>query len=188
MSSNLQEFGEAWKRAAAKRRRSIGRVNEDFEGEEIDDAEITSGWNWDKYDEGVDVSGYIKDPVERLGFSSSEEKLERQVTVSANYDTGQGLDPVAYMVLEVRKGVDEPPYMYIRWLIAHPEKGGGGSALVEKAKKLFKESGDCKELRVDSAYSAVGWYINLGFEPVDPEKAVVKKGVGYADTELVYKG
>ena len=76
--------------------------------------------------------------------------------------------------------------MYIRGLIAHPETGGGGSTLVKKAIELFKSQDKCKELRVDSAFAAVNWYETLGFRKVDPHKSAVSKGVGYADTELVY--
>jgi hypothetical protein len=189
VSGKLREFGAAWQIAAAKRRRSIGRVNEDFIGKFVDDDWITSGTNWDKYDEGVDVSRDIKDPDERLGFHSTDEELERQVTLSANYRTGQESEPepVAYMVLEVRKPTDEKPYMYIRWLIAHPDKGGGGSTLVRDAIGQFEKCEECTELRVDSAYSAVDWYKSLGFEAVDDKKSAKKKGVGYADTELVYR-
>lgn len=189
VSRNLQEFEAAWQAAAKRRRRSVGRVNQDFEGQTVDDAEITSGWNWDKYDEGVDVSGYIKDRDERLGFDEGYETLPMQKTFSANYEAGEGseADPVAYMVLEVRKPGDEPPYMYIRWLLGHPEKGGGGTALVTKAIEEFQACGDCAELRVDSAFSAVDWYKSFGFKAVDPEQVVVEKGVGYADTALVIK-
>jgi Acetyltransferase (GNAT) domain len=189
VSGNLQGFEAAWQAAATKRRRSVGRVNQDYEGQTVDGVEITSGWNWDKYDEGVDVSRYIKDPEERLGFSSSDERLERQKTFSANYKTGEGseADPVAYMVLEVRQPADGPRFMYIRWLLGHPEKGGGGTALVRKAIEEFKACEDCEELRVDSAFSAVKWYESFGFQAVDPEQVVVKKGVGYADTALVIK-
>jgi hypothetical protein len=188
VSKDLEGFHEAWQQAAAKRRRSIGQVNMDFEGRTITDndddeaAEITSGWNWDKYDEGKDVSGYMKDPEERKPLEEDAE----QHTLSANYVTEQGREPIAYMVLEVRD-YGAGPFMYIRWLIAHPNKGGGGSALVEEAKDRLNKQGKYTELRVESAYSAVSWYESLGFEKVIPDKKVVEEGVGYADTELVYR-
>jgi hypothetical protein len=186
VSRDLEGFHEAWQRAAAKRRRSIGQVEMDFEGRTITDdverAEITSGWNWDKYDEGEDVSGYMKDPEERKPLEEDAE----QHTLSANYVTEQGREPIAYMVLEVRD-YGQGPFMYIRWLIAHPNKGGGGSALVEEAKNRLDNQSTCTELRVESAYSAVSWYESLGFEKVNPGKKVVEEGVGYADTELVYR-
>jgi N-acetylglutamate synthase-like GNAT family acetyltransferase len=123
----------------------------------------------------------MKDPKEREKF----EEVYEQHVLSAHYDEAHDEQPIAYMVLEVRT-YEDSKFMYIRWLIGHPEKGGGGSQLVNEAIARFKKSG-LSELRVDSAFSAVGWYESLGFQKVVPEKSVAKKGVGYADTELVYR-
>ena len=191
VTSDLRGIHTAWKAAAAKRRRSIGRVNMEFEGESTAQRDdLTSGWNWDQIDEGVNVSKDMRKPKDRTGFDKqpNEELVEQQV-LSANYSERE---PVAYMVLEVRReraDEDQPfvPYMYIRWLIAHPEKGGGGSTLIRKAFDAFNGQNICKELRVDSAFSAVDWYVLMGFKKVDPAKNPVKKGVGYADTALVYR-
>lgn len=191
VSADLAGINEAWRRAAAKRRRSIGRVKMDFDGETTREGDdITSGWNWDKYDEGVNVSADMQKPQERTGFAQMPTaELAEQHVLSANYSERE---PIAYMVLEVRKERDHDDedfvsFMYIRWLIAHPEKGGGGSALIKQAVESFNAQSQCTELRVDSAFSAVGWYESMGFEKVDPTKSPVKKGVGYADTALVYK-
>ena len=54
--------------------------------------------------------------------------------------------------------------MYIRWLVGHPEKRGGGDAVIKEAIKRFKGSIKYKKLKVESAYSAVGWYKKQGFE------------------------
>ncbi|MGZ5056486.1 MAG: eCIS core domain-containing protein [Methylobacter sp.] len=183
VSGNLSGFHLAWQQAAAKRRRSIGRVNMAFAGKLTDEHdEITSGWNWDKYDEGQNVSGDMKNSKEREVF----EGVKEQHTLSANYSGGEAPEPIAYMVLE-KRDYGDGPFMYIRWLIAHPEKGGGGSALIKSAISSFNSQDECTELRVESAFSAVGWYESMGFQKVDPEKSAVKKGVGYADTELVYR-
>ena len=193
VSADLERFHESWQAAARKRRRSIRRVVEDkdFTGKSTDaGAAITSGWNWDQYDEGVNVSGDMRDPDERTDFQTTEtEQLEKQETLSASYTSEPGR--IAYMVLEVRKerdNEDKPfqSFMYIRWLIADPQTGGGGSKLVKEAIERFRAQKGCKELRVDSAFSAVEWYKKLGFEVVGSASAV-KKGVGYADTQLVYK-
>ncbi len=172
----------AWQAAASKRRRSNARVTNDFKGQKTEDGNvITSGWNWDKHDEGTNVSSDMKNPELREKF----QEVSEQHVLSAHYDDAHDEQPIAYMVLEVRTYQDST-FMYIRWLIGHPEKGGGGSLLVQEAIKRFKES-ELSELLVDSAFSAVGWYESLGFEKMDPEKSVAKKGVGYADTELVYR-
>jgi hypothetical protein len=191
VSTDLRGIHEAWQRAAEKRRRSIGRVNMEFDDQSTDQHDdITSGWNWDQFDEGVNVSADMQKPEDRTGFAKmpTAELVEQQV-LSANYSE---TEPVAYMVLEVRKerdNEDEPfvPFMYIRWLIAHPEKGGGGSTLIKQAIQSFNAQSQCTELRVDSAFSAVGWYELMGFKKVDPTKDPVKRGVGYADTSLVYR-
>jgi hypothetical protein len=182
VSEGIGAIHRAWQAAASKRRRSTARVTMDFAGQETEDGnEITSGWNWDKHDEGTNVSGDMKDSKEREKF----EEVHEQHVLSAHYDEAHDEQPIAYMVLEVRT-YEGSRFMYIRWLIGHPEKGGGGSQLVNEAIERFKNSG-LSELRVDSAFSAVGWYESLGFQKVVPEKSVAIKGVGYADTELVYR-
>ena len=188
VSADLRGFHDAWQQAAAKRRRSIGRVNMEFADRYTsEDDYITSGWNWDKFDEGLDVSEDIQIPEERTGFEPSPSTtLEAQHVFSANYTSGPKPEPVAYMVLEVRHEGDES-FMYIRWLIAHPERGGGGSALVRHAIQLLNTQNAYEELRVESAFSAVAWYESFGFKKVNPTKNVVAKGVGYADTQLVYR-
>lgn len=208
VSQDLEVIHDAWKTAAHKRRRSIGHVNTGFEEDfykesregiwkrfgEIDDdfeegehggLDLTSGWNWDQFDEGVDVSESIKDTEERTGFKGDGSvKLLAQQVLSAGYESGE---QIAYLVLEKRQDGDEPPYMYIRWLIGHPNKGGGGAALMREAISQFKAQGECTELRVESAFSAVPWYLSQGFKKVNPGQNVVAKGVGYADTELVLR-
>jgi hypothetical protein len=183
LSRDLEEFHMAWQQAAGHRRRSLGHVQIEVPEEMVGSEPITSGWNWDKYDEGVNVSNDMKDPGNRAVF----EGVTKQHVLSANYET-ESEEPAAYMVLEEREDVNKEngglPVMYIRWLIAHPERGGGASKLLQQAIELFKAS-QCKILRVDSAYSAVDWYQKAGFRPVAPGKEIVKKGVGYADTELI---
>jgi hypothetical protein len=216
VSKDLDGFHKIWKKAAKDRRRSIGHFDDDNRNiGKITGAgdEITSGWNWDKYDEGINVSESMKDPKKRKPYEGLTEQLD---ILSANYATDQ--EPIAYMVIEVRNdhlapvpddhdeearddhdedqvrddyddeaSDDDRSYMYIRWLIAHPEKGGGASKLVQKAKDRLNEQDEWTELRVESALSAVGWYESMGFVKKHPGKNVVEKRVGYADTELVYK-
>lgn len=184
VSGELADFHAAWNEAAGNRRRSVGHFEEVVPDDSVDGADISSGWNWDKYDEGQNVSEAMMDPEARTGGG-----FEGQHVLSANYDTEPGKPAAAYMVIEVRQNSFEnegQPFMYLRWLIGHPERGGGASVLVREAIRRFDESG-LNMMRVDSAYSAVGWYLGLGFEKVNPGQNVVRKKVGYADTELVYR-
>ncbi|WP_294675040.1 DUF4157 domain-containing protein [uncultured Fluviicola sp.] len=209
VSGELSAFHQAWVTAERKRRRNEKHVKSEHEGQEnADHDDLTSGWNWDKFDEGLDVSENMSDPNERTGWFSPATVLVSQRTISARYNDEHGEEAIAYMVLEVRRDKleveddddnppqpyefiklmhDQEPYMYIRWLIGHPEKGGGASKLIKEAFDSFNRS-NCTELRVESAYSAVPWYEKMGFKKVHPEKKAPKKGEGYADTELVYKG
>lgn len=210
VSQDLESLHEAWQVAAGKRRRSIGHVNTDFEEDlyresqeglwtqfgDIDeefqagpggDLFLTSGWNWDQFDEGENVSESMMNPGDRTGFAGDDSvKLKGQQVLSASYESGDG-ERIAYLVLEKRQDGDEPPYMYIRWLIGHPNKGGGGAVLMKEAIRQFKAQDECAELRVESAFSAVPWYLNQGFKKVNPDQNVVAKGVGYADTALVLR-
>lgn len=185
VSTELEGFYQAWMKAGRRRRRSIGQVKDVPE----DSWDITSGWNWDQYDEGENVSGDMREPGERAPFKGNEydpTSVEAQSILRANYTNEEGPGAIAYMVLEVRNDGAER-YWYIRWLIAHPESGGGGSALVKEVIRRFNEQEDCEELRVESAFSAVGWYEKMGFKKVHPDADPVVKGVGYKDTELVYR-
>lgn len=209
VSNELSGFHQAWKIAEERRKRNEGHVKNEHDGQmNADHDDLTSGWNWDKFDEGLDVSENMSDPDERTGWFSQSTELLNQRTISARYKDELGEEAIAYMVLEVRRDkleveedddnppelfefiklmYDQEPYMYIRWLIGHPEKGGGASKLIKEAFDSFNKSA-CTELRVESAYSAVPWYEKMGFKKVHPEKNAPKKGEGYADTELVYKG
>jgi hypothetical protein len=195
VTEELGEIHAAWEKAGRNRRRSIGQVKDDFIDDVVGGTEITSGLNWDQYDEGKDVSENMMDPKTRTGWSSPHTKLMNQYTFRASYDAEEKSEPIAFMVLEVRQDVREDEngekkegerYMYIRWLIGHPEKKGGGAALINKAKECFAEHPECKEMIVESALSAVGWYEDMGFEKADDKKNVVVKGQGSGDTRLVY--
>ncbi|MGN6323912.1 MAG: eCIS core domain-containing protein [Dyella sp.] len=175
----LSEIYDAWAAARHRRRRSIGlKVNDDIE----DDEDLSSGWNWDQFDEGLDVSGEMQNAKYRAPLSESQ----KQWTLRSSYRENSR-SPIAYMILEERVDddtEDAKPHLYLRWLIAHPSKGGGGGALMAAAKKILQD-GNYDEIRVESAYSAVPWYVSMGFEVVTPGKVI--EGVGYGDTSLSLK-
>lgn len=175
----LPDIHGAWLGARDKRRRSIGlKVNNDIDtyNEEHEDDPLSSGWNWDQFDEGVDVSHDMQNKDDRLKRHSLP-----HWTLRAGY--GDSSPPIAYMILEAVPG-DERPSLYLRWLIGHPNQSGGGGALMEAAKKILKK-GNYTEISVHAAYSAVPWYEHMGFEVVTPGKII--EGVGYGDTELSLK-
>lgn len=184
VSEELGTFHEAWQTAASNRRRSVGHFAEEVPDDFTDAGEeITSGWNWDKFDEGENVAEDMRNPAERKRFKGVRE----QYVLSADYDAESAREPAAYMVLEERDDLEKENgggrVMYLRWLIAHPERGGGATRLVQEAIKRFENS-TATMLRVDSAFSAVGWYERFGFTKMPGQESVVKKGVGYADTRL----
>jgi len=172
---NLQGIKKAWIDAGRKRRRSVTEVRTK---EDIAENEgLTSGWNWDQYDEGVYVAGEMINPTYR-----GKSKGRRQWTLTASY-RGEKDGPIAYLIMEERgpeDGEDEGT-MYLRWLVGHPEKGGGGQAVMTQAINIFRGS-TCTKLKVESAYSAVGWYKKQGFQ-VEEEGAYEPK-LGYGDTVL----
>jgi len=171
----LSGINEAWKGAKDKRRRSIGLkvINE------VDEEQgLSSGWNWDQFDEGVNVSGDMMEEDYRKPISESQ----KQWTLRAMYENEPGI-PIAYMILEERND-ESGEHLYLRWLIAHPNKGGGGGELMKAAKEILQK-GNYTEVRVESAYSAVSWYQSMGFEIIEPGKVI--KGVGYGDTTLSLK-
>ncbi len=174
----VRGLGEAWLRAG-------GNPNKAKEDNEC------SGPGWNIKDEGADVALDLSDP-ERPGNvkpidaafpeDSSEdhsgddedEKGKRKVKKRDDTPRYQKIftaryadedDTIAVMILERRKEDDRQPnlqHLYIRWLVGHPTKQGGGSKLVEKAKQIARDHFN-SELRVDSAKSAVSWYQKQGF-------------------------
>lgn len=178
--ANMEQLNIAWRNAERRRRRSIGHVQPlPVDAEERD---ITSGWNWDQFDEGVNVSGYMTDARERV--RDDMKIVEKNWTLRAFY-TDEDEGPIAYLILEIRKGDDDGGnYMYVRWLIGHPDKRGGGVEVAKLAISMFEAEKTVREMYVDSAYSAVQWYVDRGFKI---ESDTVKTpGVGYSDARLKY--
>lgn len=122
--------------------------------------------HWGLIDEGADVAKRLQIPDEREpGPLTRDDEPGYSRLFIAHY---QGdLTPIAIMQLEMRlehKGLDVPQ-LYIRWLLGHPHKPGGGSSLVAHAKvEAIKEAEG--RLRVDSAMAAETWYIKQGFQTV----------------------
>ena len=183
--AKLGVVNEAWTTASLKRRRSIGQVKKKEEIEEYNEThqfdddfdEISSGWNWDAFDEGPDVSGNMLIAAKRAPFPG----VKKQWTIRAYY-AGEN-EPIAYLILEERDDHDHGHHLYVRWLIGHPDKGGGGSAVIEEAKEIFKGQA-VEKMFVDSAYSAVKWYQKMGFGIT--KKTTIVQGTGYSDATLQY--
>lgn len=193
--SNLDKINDAWKKSARNRRRSIGQkvgtlgsigeYNDQLDEFAEDYTPLTSGWNWDPYDEGINVSGDMLDQDDRTPINHAT-KTQKQWVVRAFYE-GEN-EPIAYLILEKRSDKGGPSYLYVRWLIGHPDKAGGGSKVMEKAIAIFNQQRSEKDgaqiLLVESAKSAVEWYQNKGFRIIKDTK--VEKNLGYSDTTLQY--
>ncbi len=188
VSQRLNEIQQAWRGAALKRRRSIGQVK--YKGDdEVLPEELSSGWNWDQYDEGEDVAGDMAKPENREYMQAGE---PNNFTLSAHYGDDPLATKIAFLVmeewerplLEDASGYQAPEeqFFYIRWLIGHPELKGGGSAVMERAKE--KAIALQKAIYVQVAYSAVGWYRGAGFTVV--EAGEFQEEQGYGDTLLKF--
>lgn len=139
----------------------IGNKWIEFGGDPLKEkaAHECSGEQWNTLDEGADVSHDMFQPGYRDPESSAG---GRQRTYLAHYE-GEAA-PIAVMMLEVRRheSVQENnDYMYIRWLVAHPTRGGGAAALIAEAIGSAALT-TSEALRVESARSAIRWYEKQG--------------------------
>jgi hypothetical protein len=209
LTERLLQIQAAWAQVALKRRRSIDQVKyknkkeeeaQNGEDQVVDDEQVdkeedtlpeglSSGWNWDQYDEGEDVAGEMAIPDYRE-FGLSDQPTNFMLT--AHY-TGEEVDiPIAYLMMEknTRKKrlfkddfehvPPEPEFFYIRWLVGDPIKKGGGIKLMTEAKRKAFENQ--LVIYVQVAYSAVDKYAE--FDVV--EKGAFVEGQGYGDTLLKY--
>lgn len=188
ISKRLTEIKEAWQASALKRRRSFLQVKYKGDHNELPNG-LSSGWNWDQYDEGQDVAGDMANP----GFRSYiKQNQPTNFTLSARYGDDPLQAPIAFLVMEEWQPpslkeasghvAPEDRFFYIRWLIGHPELKGGGSAVMTRAKEKAIELQQA--IYVQVAYSAVGWYRGTGFEVV--QEGEFREGEGYGDTLLKY--
>ncbi|MBD2442708.1 DUF4157 domain-containing protein [Dolichospermum sp. FACHB-1091] len=132
-----------------------------------------SGADWNINDEGADVSRDLLKPE----YRSADPEYEQKIFIA--YIPGD-FDPIAVMIVEMRKEDKQSPnltHRYIRWLLGHPKKKGGGSALVRTAKEIATHDAQ-GELRVDSAKSAESWYQKQGFQTLYASKHEIKKACG----------
>jgi hypothetical protein len=191
VSGRLTEIRDAWTHAALKRRRSVNQVK--YKGADAADLpdDLSSGWNWDQYDEGEDVAEGMSDPGKREYIKPNQ---PTNFTLTATYRDDEFATPIAFIVLEMNTKENrlfaddfayEPPeenFFYIRWLVGHPTLKGGGSALMHVAKQ--KSFALQRAIYVQVAYSAIEWYEKMGFEVA--EEGEYREGEGYGDTLLKY--
>jgi hypothetical protein len=189
VTKRLAEITQTWSDESRKRRRSIGQVKYKDDPDKLPEG-LSSGWNWDQYDEGEDVATALTEPESRSYDGSSLEK-QTVFTLKAYYQKDEYAVPIAFLILEENKNAErsfnkykapEPQFFYIRWLIGDPVKKGGGSAVMDAAKQKSFDSQQA--IYVEVAYSAVSWYQKMKFEVVVPGKFT--KGEGYGDTLLKY--
>jgi N-acetylglutamate synthase-like GNAT family acetyltransferase len=188
VSDQLTVIRDAWTDESRKRRRSIGQVKYKDDSESLESQDLSSGWNWDQYDEGEDVAGDMAVPEYRT-FSLSNQPTNLMLKA---YYQGEGLDvPIAFLMMEADtkalrplndKAQDER-FFYIRWLVGHPAKKGGGSAVMELAMQKAVENQ--LAIYVQVAYSATDWYKKMGFKVIEEGKFL--QGEGYGDTLLKYE-
>ena len=118
-----------------------------------------SGSEWNTLDEGADVAHDMYQPR----YRDPETALAGQQRVYRARYKGE-VTPIAVMMLEVRQDSsvqENHPFMYLRWLVAHPTKGGGAAPLMQAA---IAEAAHMvsQALRVESARSAIAWYGKQG--------------------------
>jgi hypothetical protein len=193
----LEELKEAWGKRERRRKMSTDPWNEgeqlrwDNKGEhpEIDENRgelpADTGPHWDQIKEGVDVSEEILDKENHKNIYLEGEAeaavLEGEAEAAVSYqqffykahvEGEENQKAIGVMTVEERKGqdvdegVEEAKVLYIRWLAGNPEYGGVGIALVKEAIKVLQD-GEVGTMYVNSAPSAVQWYIKMGFSLVD---------------------
>lgn len=205
ITKQLHVIKDAWIEASLKRRRSIDQVKykekesvDKQEDDELDEEEVgglpqglTSGWNWDQYDEGEDVATEMAIPL----YRSYELKNKPTNFMLKAYYEDEGEDvPITFLMMEAtskenrlfrddfKYDPSEPQFFYIRWLVGNPVKKGGGSELMALAKqKAFEYQ---YAIYVQVAYSAIKFYTDSGFEVA--ESGAFKEGEGYGDTLLKF--
>lgn len=118
-----------------------------------------SGAEWNTVDEGADVSHDMFQP----SYRGPESALDGKQSVYLAHYVGEK-EPIAVMMLESRKHEtvqENNEYMYLRWMVAHPTKGGGAGMLMKHALSAAAKT-TSQALRVESARSAIKWYQKQG--------------------------
>lgn len=128
-----------------------------------------SGENWTQNDEGVDVSTELSEHPEYVETSAIGGGIS--IPYIAFYAGDKDEKPIALMELETRRELPNEmtpakPHLYIRWLLGSPTSKGGGSALVQYAKIVTHLRKEVTALSVESAASAVNWYMGQGYTQV----------------------
>lgn len=166
-TTDLGSIHEAWKARASKRRRSLVPWQR---GEKLrEEHEADSGPLWDQIDEGLDVSKWVQKPSVQEHPEPSRKAEYQQKFYYAHYGQDRR-NPIAMMTLEQRDAKDidgrvrKGKHWYLRWLVGHPDKGGGGSALIRQA--IVDARGG--PIYVESSPSGVGFYQGKGFQLIDP--------------------
>jgi GNAT superfamily N-acetyltransferase len=201
IESGLNQIKDRWVALGQKRRQSVAQlslsrandlrpdkseIEEDLEDkQELCDIGLCSHPNWDQYNEGDDVAGDMQSKDDRIGGNEDEENIlyTKHFTFKAYYDGD--ITPIAIMIIERRGDNLNDPHLYIRWMVAHPEKKGGGSKLLDKAIELLDQEADVQVIRLESAASAVGFYAGKGFEIDKPAAHNGDKKCGCM--EMAYK-
>gem|GEM_PF-6439742 len=186
-ATDLSSISKAWKERNKKRRRSLGpwEVKEELRTE----YDADSSPLWDQIDEGVDVSKWIGESGSHDHLQQGEKQKKYEQRFYYAYYGQDKKKPIAQMTLEQRDSKDidsrvpRGQHWYLRWLVGHPDKGGGGSALVQQA----IQDTEGKPIYVESSPSGVSFYTGKGFKLIDKEGSK-KDGQpwGYYSPLMVY--
>ncbi len=187
VTEQLTAIKNAWADEARNRKRNKDQVKYKGNPDALEARELSSGWNWDQFDEGEDVAEKMARPDYRE-FTVSDKQTN--LMVKAHYQ-GESVDvPIAFLMMEEDTSAERPleddeqaeNFFYIRWLVGHPVKKGGGTVVMNIAKQ--KAIDNQLPIYVEVAYSATDWYKKAGFQVIKEGK--FDPGHGYGDTLLKY--
>ncbi|OQP68267.1 hypothetical protein [Niastella populi] len=194
MDAALQQINDEWiALGKKKRRRSVGL--EKRNKKEMEKNELCSCPVWDQFDEGPDVASDMMNEEDRQPYG-----VTKKLWIYKAVYKGEG-EPIAVMIIETRadklkageesddEEIEGPQYLYVRWLVGHPAKGGGGSELIKKAKALLEKE-KLKTIKLESAHSAAEWYSDKGKDFTDKGPAdhnFTGKGCGCREMEFTRK-
>ncbi|MBG1270803.1 DUF4157 domain-containing protein [Nostoc sp. WHI] len=161
----------AWEELREKRRMSKGAWEIWEEIREKDDKETSP--SWDQIEEGYDVSKQLSNSApEEYDNYSVEEDGDQAIFTASDKETRT---PIGIIIIENRATTKFPgdgdnpnKRWYLRWLLGHPTLKGAGGLLLGKALDYVKTQGG-KAVWVESAPSAMGWYKDKKFNPLEEE-------------------